>query len=70
MNILIPLILWCILFLMSWPLAILALLLWPIVWLISLPFRILGLAISGVFALLKGVLFLPARLFGWKPSAA
>jgi hypothetical protein len=55
---------WCILFALSWPLAILALLLWPIVWLISLPFRLIGITVSAVFALLKALLFLPARLLG------
>ena len=53
---------WCFLFVLCWPLAILALLLWPIVWLISLPFRLLGVAVEGVFALLKAILTLPARL--------
>lgn len=55
---------WCILFALSWPLALLALLLWPVVWLISLPFRLIGITVSAVFTLLKAVLFLPARLLG------
>lgn len=55
---------WCLLFVLCWPLAILALLLWPIVWLISLPFRLLGIAVDGVFTLLKTILFLPVRLLG------
>jgi hypothetical protein len=55
---------WCILFVLAWPLAILALLLWPIVWLLTLPFRLIGITVSAVFALLKAVLFLPARLLG------
>lgn len=54
--------LWIILFLISWPLAILALVLYPIVWIILLPFRVLGIAVDSVLALLKGILFLPARL--------
>lgn len=54
--------LWIILFLISWPLAILALVLYPIVWIILLPFRILGIAVDSVLVLLKGILFLPARL--------
>lgn len=70
MNTLVVVILWCILFLMSWPLAILAVLVWPLVWLVSLPFRILGLAFGAVFALLAGLLFLPARLLGWRSSTA
>ena len=60
--------LWCILFVLSWPLAILVLMLWPLVWLISLPFKLLGYAIGGVFALMKSILLLPARIFGWRPS--
>jgi hypothetical protein len=47
-----------------WPLALLALLLYPLVWLLLLPFRLLGIAVDGVFAFLKAVLFLPARLLG------
>ena len=57
---------WCILLAVSWPLALLALLLFPIVWLLSIPFRLLGLVMGGVFALLKAVLFLPARLLGYR----
>lgn len=56
--------LWCLLFLLCWPLALLALLLWPLVWLISLPFRLLGIAVEGVFALLRAVILLPARVLG------
>jgi hypothetical protein len=54
--------LWCILFILCWPLALLALVLFPIVWLITLPFRIVGIAVHGVFALLAALLFLPARI--------
>jgi hypothetical protein len=53
---------WCILFVLSWPIAILALIVLPVVWLISLPLRLVGITIGAVFALLKGILFLPARL--------
>jgi hypothetical protein len=54
--------LWCILFIICWPLALLAIVLFPIVWLITLPLRILGIAVHGVFALLAAILFLPARI--------
>ena len=54
--------LWCLLFVVCWPLALLALLLYPLVWLICLPFRLLGFAVEGVFSLLKAVLMLPARM--------
>lgn len=59
--------LWIIIFLLCWPLALLALLLYPIVWLLLLPFRILGIALDGVFELLRAILFLPARILGGKP---
>lgn len=54
--------LWCILFLLCWPLALLALVLYPIVWLLLLPFRLLGIAVEGVFSLLHAILMLPARV--------
>lgn len=53
---------WLILLIVCWPVAILALVLYPIVWLLLLPFRIVGIAVSGVLALLRGLLFLPARV--------
>jgi hypothetical protein len=61
-------ILWLLLFIFCWPLALLALVLYPIVWLLLLPFRILGLAFEGVFELLRAVLFLPARVLGGRPA--
>jgi len=54
--------LWCILLVLCWPLAILALVLYPIVWLLTLPFRIVGIAVNGVFDLLKAIFYLPVRL--------
>jgi hypothetical protein len=56
--------LWLILFVICWPVAILALVLWPLVWLLSLPFRLLGVAVEGVFSLLRAMLLLPARILG------
>ena len=53
---------WLILFVCCWPLALLALVLYPIVWLLLLPFRLVGVAVDGVFELLKAILYLPARL--------
>jgi len=60
---------WLLLLAMSWPLALLALVLWPLVWLLLLPFRLLGIAVDGVFALLKAVVMLPARLLGAAKTA-
>ena len=54
--------LWLLLLVVCWPLALLALLLYPFVWLLLLPFRLVGIAVDGVFALLKAVLMLPARV--------
>ncbi len=60
--------LWTLLFLVSWPIALLVLVLYPIVWLLVLPFRLLGVAVDGVFELLRALLFLPARLLGGRRS--
>jgi hypothetical protein len=54
--------LWCVLFLLCWPIAILAMVLYPLVWVLLLPFRIVGIALEGVFAFLKALFLLPARL--------
>lgn len=56
--------LWVALFLICWPLALLALAAWPLVWLLTLPFRLLGIAVDGVFALLRAIVMLPARVLG------
>ena len=56
--------LWVLLFVLCWPLALLALVAWPIVWLLLLPFRLLGVAVDGVFAFLRALVTLPARLLG------
>jgi hypothetical protein len=58
---------WCLLFLLCWPLALLALLLAPLLWLLSLPFRLVGITFEAVFALLRGLLMLPARMLGVRP---
>lgn len=62
--------LWCILLVLCWPLALLALILYPIVWLLLLPFRILGMVVDGVFEFLTALITLPARLLrgGHRPS--
>jgi len=64
MKVLILLVLWCILLVLCWPVALLALVLFPIVWLISLPLRLIGMTVSALFAVLHALLFLPARLLG------
>jgi hypothetical protein len=59
---------WCILFVLCWPVAVLALILWPVVWLLSLPLRLIGISMGAIFALIRTLLFLPARLLGWRPA--
>ena len=56
--------LWLLLLFLCWPLALLALLLYPIIWLVMLPFRLVGLTVEGVFALLRALILLPARVVG------
>ena len=53
---------WCILFVLCWPLALLVLVVYPLVWILLIPFRILGIAVDGVLGLLRGIVMLPARL--------
>ena len=54
--------LWCILLVICWPLALLALVIYPLVWLVLLPFRIVGIAVGGVLELITAIIFLPARV--------
>ncbi len=61
--------LWCLLLVFCWPLALLALVLYPLVWLILLPFRIVGIAVDGVLELLKAIIFLPSRLLRGRRTA-
>jgi len=62
------LILWLILLVLCWPLALLALILYPLLWLLLLPFRLVGLTLDAVFEFLKAILFLPTRLLGAGPN--
>ena len=61
--------LWCLMLAVCWPLAILALLVAPFIWLIALPFRLLSVCVQATFALIKALLFLPARLLGDRSTA-
>ncbi len=61
--------LWLILLILCWPVALLALVLYPVIWLLALPFRLLGICVEGVFKLLKAILFFPARLLSGPASA-
>jgi hypothetical protein len=64
MKTLLVLVGWCILVVLCWPLALLALVLWPLAWLLLLPFRLVGLTFDALFAFLRALLFLPARILG------
>jgi hypothetical protein len=57
---------WCLLFVLCWPVALMALVLFPLVWLVSLPLRLVGITFEAVFALLRSILFLPARILGYR----
>ena len=70
MRILLALVVWCLLFVLCWPLALLALVLWPFVWLLALPFRLVGITFEALFALLRVLLLLPARLLGHRGHAS
>ena len=56
--------LWLLLLVVCWPLALLALVLYPLLWIISLPFRLVGIAVEGVFEVLRSIVLLPSRLLG------
>jgi hypothetical protein len=64
------LLLWCVLLVLCWPVAILAIILWPLIWLLSLPFRAVALSFDAIFALVRAILFLPARILGYHDSSA
>ena len=61
---------WCVLFVLCWPVALLAIVLWPLIWLVSLPFRAVALSFDALFALLRAILFLPARILGYRDTSA
>jgi hypothetical protein len=66
MRFLLVLIAWCLLFVLCWPLALLLLVLAPLVWLVSLPLRLVGVAVEGLFALIRALFLLPARILGYR----
>lgn len=66
MKFILSLLLWAILLALCWPLALLVLVLWPFLWLLSIPFRIVGSLMNAILALVSAVLFLPARLLGYR----
>jgi hypothetical protein len=68
MKLLITMLLFGILLVLFWPLALLVLVLWPILWLLSIPFRVIGMAMQALLALVRVILFLPARILGYRVS--
>jgi hypothetical protein len=68
MKILLILLLWALLLVLAWPIALLVLLLWPLLWLLSIPFRIVGSLMDALLALVRAILLLPARLLGYRPT--
>ena len=70
MKTLLALLLWSVVLILCWPLALLVLMLWPVVWLLSLPFRLIGITFEAVFALIRAILFLPARILGYRGKPA
>lgn len=64
MSFVLAVIAWCLLFILAWPLALLAIVLLPLLWLLSLPFRVLGVLVEALLAFIKAVLLLPARILG------
>jgi hypothetical protein len=68
MKTLLLIVAWCLLFVLCWPLALVALVLWPLLWLLSLPFRIFGVVVEALIAFLKAVLLLPARILRGGPT--
>ena len=69
MKVLIVLLLWAILLVLCWPIALLALVLWPAVWLLSIPFRAIASVMDAFLSAVKAVLFLPARVLGYKEGS-
>jgi hypothetical protein len=69
MKVLILFVAWCILFVLCWPLALVALIVAPLIWLILLPFRLVFMCVEALFALARALLFLPARLLGYRGRA-
>jgi len=66
MNAVLFFLMWCLLLVLAWPLALVALVVLPVVWILSIPFRILGVVVEALLAFVRAVLFLPARLLGYR----
>jgi len=69
MKLLLTMLLWALLLVLCWPLALLVLIAWPFLWLLSIPFRIVGVLMNALLALVKALLFLPARILGYREGS-
>ncbi len=70
MKLLSFLVAWCLLLVLCWPLALLVIVLWPFVWVLALPFRLVGVVCRALLALVSALLFLPARVLGYRPRSS
>jgi hypothetical protein len=68
MSVLLSFLVWCVLLVWCWPIAVIALILAPLIWLMTLPLRLVAICVHAAFALLRAVLLLPARLLGYRPA--
>jgi len=66
MKALVVLLLWAILLVLCWPIALLILIFWPVIWLLSIPFRVVAIVADALLALVKSILFLPAKILGYR----
>jgi hypothetical protein len=66
MQMLMTFLLWCLLLVLCWPLALIALIVYPVIWVLLIPFRLVGITVNAVLALVKAMLFLPARVLGYR----
>jgi len=70
MKLFLTLVLWSLLFLLCWPLALLIVIAWPLLWLLSIPFRIVGIVLTALLTVLRELLLLPARILGYRDAKA
>ena len=70
MKFFLTVVLWALLLLLCWPLALLVVIAWPLLWLLSIPFRVVGIVLSALLAFLRALLFLPARALGYREAKA
>ena len=70
MKLFLTFVLWALLLLLCWPLALIVVIAWPFLWLLSIPFRVVGIVLTAVLVFLRALLFLPARILGYRGATA